>query len=75
MGPDMFGIVWATGFLAAVIGAFALVDRLLTGALDALRGSLGMGLVAGMAAWRDDAGRPGPGLLPWRGGHGIRFAA
>jgi hypothetical protein len=58
MGPDLFGIVWAAGFLAAVIGAFALVDRLLTGAWDALRGSPGMGLVAGMAAWRDGVEHP-----------------
>ncbi len=101
MGPDLFGIMWATGFLAIVIGGFAVVDRLLTGAWEALRGSPGAGLVAGMAAWRDGVARPhasrspsspggeppaapgpvatvrvpAPGLLPWRGGGAIRFAA
>lgn len=53
MGPDLFGIAWATGFLLVVIGAFALADRLLCGAWDALRGSPGAGLVTGIAAWGD----------------------
>lgn len=51
MGPDLFGIAWATGFLLVVIGTFALADRLLCGAWDALRGSPGAGLVAGITAW------------------------
>ncbi len=59
MGPDLFGILWATGVLALVIGVFALVDRLVTGAWDALRGSPGIGLVVGMAAWRHAARQPG----------------
>lgn len=64
MGPDLFGIVWATGFLAAVIGVFGLVDRLVTGVWDALCGSPGMGLVAGMAAWRDAAEADDPARSP-----------
>ena len=64
MGPDLLGFAWAMGFLAVVLALFALVDRLLTGAWDALRGSPGMGLVAGMAAWRDDAAHPDASASP-----------
>lgn len=64
MGPDLLGIAWATGFLVVVIVLFALVDRLLTGAWDALRGSPGMGLVAGISAWREDAVGPDTSASP-----------
>jgi hypothetical protein len=51
MGPDLLGIVGATVFMLAVIGVFAVVDRIVCGAWDALLGSPGPGLVAGMTAW------------------------
>jgi hypothetical protein len=60
VGPDLFGIAWAMGFLVAMIGIFALVDRLLTGACDALRDSPGSGLVTGMSAWHDGTVLPHP---------------
>ena len=51
MGPDLFGIVWATAFVVAVVLVFAAVDRAICGAWAALRESPGLGLVAGLAAW------------------------
>ncbi len=57
MGPDLFGIAWATALLLAVVLVFAALDRAVCGAWAALRESPGRGLVAGFAAW----GREGPG--------------
>ncbi|MHB8959119.1 MAG: hypothetical protein ACYDAN_05795 [Candidatus Limnocylindrales bacterium] len=60
MGPDLLGAAGATAFLLGVISLFALVDRVLCGAWEALTGSPGRGLVAGMAAWgRDFEARSG----------------
>jgi hypothetical protein len=56
MGPDLPGVVGATAVLLGVICLFALIDRVLCGAWEALNGSPGWGLVAGMAAWDRDAG-------------------
>lgn len=53
MGPDLIGIAGATAFLLAVVSVFALIDRLLCGAWEALNGSPACGLVTGIAAWAD----------------------
>ena len=51
MGPDLLGIAGASAFVIAVVSLFAVIDRILCGAWDALLGSPGPGLVAGMGAW------------------------
>jgi len=51
MGPDLLGLIGATGFILVVLTVFGLVERILCGASDALRNSPGASLVAGMAAW------------------------
>ena len=55
MGPDLLGMVGATAFIVVVLAAFGLVDRVLCGAWDALLGSPGSSLVAGMTAWASEA--------------------
>lgn len=55
MGPDLLGIAGATAFLMSVLAVFAVVDRILCGAWEALNGSPGRSLVAGVTAWAREA--------------------
>jgi hypothetical protein len=61
MGPDLLGATGAIAFLLAILSLFAIIDRLLCGAWEALTGSPGRGLVAGIAAWGRDAEAQGEG--------------
>ncbi len=64
MGPDLLGATGAIAFLLAILSLFAIIDRLLCGAWEALTGSPGRGLVAGIAAWGRDAEAQGEGSTP-----------
>jgi hypothetical protein len=59
VGPDLIGMAGAVGFLLVILSIYALIDRLVCGAWEALNGSPGWGLVRGMTVWAE---RPESGL-------------
>ena len=60
MQPDAAGLALATGVLAAVIAAFGLASRLISGAVAGLSYAIGLAVARGLAEWTAPEGERSP---------------